>query len=98
MPTKEGRKDEDLRSPANSHYAFFLATFFRYPFFATIKEANFMELIAAMKIVKALHMGQSPETGEALPEAPSACAKMSKKPWRSLSSMSPKPQIEWAAK
>jgi hypothetical protein len=52
--------------------------------FLRYKEARNMELIAATKIVEALHLGKSPETDEPLPPG-SICLQEDVKPrWRWL--------------
>jgi hypothetical protein len=56
VPTKEERTEENFHKVERG-----ITLFLRY------EEAKSMELIAAMKIVQALHLGKSPETDEPLP-------------------------------
>ena len=56
VPTKVGRTEEDFHIPG-----------LRVTLFLRYEEAKNMELIAAMKIVRSLHLGKSPETDEPLP-------------------------------
>jgi hypothetical protein len=56
VPTKEERTEEDFQVVQSG-----VTLFLRY------EEAKSMELIAAMKIVQALHLGKSPETDDPLP-------------------------------
>jgi hypothetical protein len=56
VPTKEERTEEDFHDVR-----------FGITLFVRCEEAKSMELIAAVKMVQALHLGKSPETDEPLP-------------------------------